>query len=207
MSYRFAGEVRTSLPPFYVERLFAQRLAAPGAGLGRWLHERWRKLRGRNTRDPFVDSDLVRALEAALGPAEALAAAAEHPERALRHFEHILDLWCALRPARLGRLVFALQPVPDWFGRPLSEPERRLAAASESHRPDAWRRLQAPLKERAPAFRRGLLRALGARHVQVVDLNTEPRLLALEWVFIDRYHLTDEAQRVVAEILADAVRG
>jgi hypothetical protein len=206
MSYRFAGDVRTSLPPFYLERLITERVASPGGGLRRWLHERWRRLRGRTTTDPFVDSDLVRALEAGLGPADALAAAAENPERALRHFEHVLDLWCALRPARVGRLVFALQPVPDWFGRPLGERERRLAAASEAHRPEAWRRIQGPLQERAPAFREALLRSLKARDALVVDLNVEGRLLALDWVFIDRYHLTDEAQRVVAEVLADAVR-
>ena len=37
---------------------------------------------------------------------------------------------------------------------------------------------------------------------QVVDLNTAPILLETPWVFIDRYHLTDAAQRSVASILA-----
>jgi hypothetical protein len=43
------------------------------------------------------------------------------------------------------------------------------------------------------------------RGIIVLDLNTDARLLGLDWVFIDRYHLTDAAQRVVAEILAEAV--
>ena len=117
----------------------------------------------------------------------------------------MLELWCALRPARIGRIVFALQPVPDWFGRPLGAREAELAAASEAHRPAAWRNVRGPLAARAGRFREELLRRARARGLAVVDLNVEPRLLAVEWAFIDRYHLTDAAQRAVAEILADAV--
>jgi lysophospholipase L1-like esterase len=118
----------------------------------------------------------------------------------------VLDLWCGLRPGRLGRLLFALQPVPDWFGRPLGTRERTLAAESEAHRPESWRRTRGTLAERAPAFRAELLRLLAARDVPVVDLNTAPRLLAVPWVFIDRYHLTDDGQCAVAEVLAEAVK-
>jgi hypothetical protein len=204
LSYRYATDTHVDLPPFHLERVFAERLAStPDAGLGGWLHRRWRRLRGRTTEDPFVDSDLVRAVHRGLGPMDVLAASPENPQRALKHFEHVLDLWCALRPSRVGRLLFALQPVPDWFGRPLGTRERTLMAESEAHRPEAWRRARATFAERAPAFRVDLLRTLAAREIPVVDLNTDPRLLAVEWVFIDRYHLTDDAQRVVAEILAE----
>lgn len=206
MSYRFATDAHVHLPPFHVERLFHGRLGSePVRGLSDRLRRGWRRLRGRDNVDPFVKSPLIAELARGLGGVASLAPDASSPERALQHFEHVLDLWCALRPARVGRLLFALQPVPDWFARPLAAQERELAAASEAHRPPAWKELRAALLARAPAFRQGLLQRLRARDVDVIDLNDAPRLVAVPWVFIDRYHLTDEAQATVAGILAEAV--
>jgi hypothetical protein len=88
------------------------------------------------------------------------------------------------RPARIRQRVHG------------STPEPRRCRTSNA----------APLTARAPAFRQKLLQRIQDRGIRVVDLNVDPRLVDLEWVFIDRYHLTDEAQRAVAEILAEAIR-
>jgi hypothetical protein len=206
MSYRFATEAHRDLPPFHVERLFFGRLALGGEPtLASWFQQQWRRLRGRSNADPFVRTDLVDQLARGLSDLERLAADDANPERALDHFGHVMDLWRALCPARAGRVVFALQPVPDWFGRPLAAREAESMQASEAHRPEAWRRVRAALAGRAEAFRAGLLEALRARDIAAVDLNRDPRLLAVDRVFIDRYHLTDAAQAAVARTLADAL--
>jgi hypothetical protein len=203
MSYRFASPEHESLPPFYVERSFLARIARdPGRTLRGWAADRWRRLRGHPSVDAFVDSAVLRELARGLAEPEALSRAADHPARALSHFRHVLELWESLRPRRVGTLLFGIQPVPEWFGRPFSAKERRMTEISEAHRPAAWRRLRDEQRERSAAFRQGLLDACGAQGLPVLDLNAEPGLLALDWVFIDRYHLTDEAQRVVAEAIA-----
>ena len=92
--------------------------------------------------------------------------------------------------------------MPEWFGRPYSARESRLVGLSEDHRPPAWRRVREALQRRAPVFHEALRAACRHRDIPLVDLNVEPRLLELDWVFIDRYHLTDAAQERVAEILA-----
>jgi hypothetical protein len=206
MSYRFASPAQESVPPFYLERLSLGRLGHdPERRLRGWLADRWRRLRGTAAPDPFVDSGLLDEINRGLGDPESLAASTGNPTRALAHFRHVLDLWDGLRPRRIRTLSFALQPVPELFGRPYSDKERRLTEISESHRPASWGRLRDVLRERSLAFKHEVLEALRARGIGVIDLNAEPRLLALGWVFIDRYHLTDEAQGGVAEILAERV--
>jgi hypothetical protein len=203
MSYRFASPAQESVPPFHLERLSLARLGHdPEPRLRGWLAGRWRRLRGRPVVDPFVESELIDATRRGLGDPESLVAATENPARALAHFRHVLDLWDGLRPRRVRALTFAVQPVPEWFGRPYSEKERRLTEISESHRPASWRRVRDVLRERSLAFRGEMQEACRTRGIALVDLNAEPRLLALDWVFIDRYHLTDEAQEVVASVLA-----
>ena len=205
MSYRFASPAQESVPPFYLERLSLARLGHdPEPRLRGWLGERWRRLRGRGREaaDPFVESELLDQISRGLGDPQSLVQSSENPARALAHFRHVLDLWDSLRPRRVRALAFALQPVPEWFGRPYSEKERRLTEISESHRPDSWRRVRDVLRERSLAFKGEMLEACRTRGIAVVDLNAEPRLLALDWVFIDRYHLTDEAQEIVASALA-----
>jgi hypothetical protein len=149
-----------------------------------------------------VDSPLLEQLALGLADAESLVASGDNPGRALSHFRHVLDLWAALRPRRVRSLVFALQPVPEWFGRPASEKERRMVRISESHRPPAWRRVRDSLQQRSLAFRAGLMDACRDAGIPMLDLNAEPRLVALDWVFIDRYHLTDDAQDAIAQTLA-----
>jgi len=205
MSYRFASPAQESVPPFYLERLSLARFGHdPEQGIRGWLADRWRRMRGAVTADPFVDSGLLEEINRGLGDPEALVASTGNPARALAHFRHVLDLWDGLRPRRVRSLTFALQPVPEWFGRPYSEKERRLTEISESHRPASWGRVRDALRERSLAFKHEILEACRARGIAVTDLNEEPRLLALDWVFIDRYHLTDEAQHVVAAALAAA---
>jgi hypothetical protein len=207
MSYRFASAAQENVPPFYLERLSLARLGHdPQRTLRGWLGDRWRALRGRPAPDPFVESAFLHELARGLDDPEALVASLDNPARALAHFRHVLDLWNGLRPRRIRALTFALQPVPEWFGRPYSDKERRLTEISESHRPDSWRRVRDARRESSHAFRREILEACRARGIATVDLNAEPRLLGLDWVFIDRYHLTDEAQHVVATTLA-ASRG
>jgi hypothetical protein len=206
MSYRFATDAHVYLPPFHVERLFHGRLAhEPVRSLSDRLRRAWRRLRGRDNVDPFAKSPLLAELAKGLGDIGSLAAETSNVERALVHFEHVLDLWRALQPARIRRLLFALQPVPDWFARPFGDRERALVDASEAHRPPAWKDVRHQLAARAAAFRDGLRQRLRDRGIETLDLNTEPRLVAVPWVFIDRYHLTDEAQAVIAQILAEAV--
>jgi hypothetical protein len=203
MSYRFASPAQDSVPPFYLERLSLARLGHdPQRRLRGWLADRWRRLRGAAVADPFVDSGLLDEINRGLGDPESLVASADSAVRAVAHFGHVLDLWGGLRPRRIRTLTFALQPVPEWFGRPYSDRERRLTEISESHRPASWRRVRDALRARSLAFKRDVLEACRARGIGVIDLNAEPRLIGLDWVFIDRYHLTDEAQEVVAATLA-----
>ena len=203
MSYRFASDAHVDLPPFHLERLFLSRVdREPDDRIGAWLRRAWRRLRGRPLGDGFLAGDATAALRLGLADAGELIRQPGNAERALAHFAHVAGVWRSLAPSRIGRLLVALQPVPDWFGRSLSPHEQRLLALSEAHRPPAWHVVREHVRQQAAGFRDGMLAACRHAGVEVVDLNTSPVLLETPWVFIDRYHLSDAAQRSVASILA-----
>lgn len=204
MSYRFASDAHVYLAPFHLERLFLSRLdREPDDRPGAWLHRAWRRLRGRPLGDGFLDGDVSRSLRRGLEEAAALIQQPGNAERALDHFRRIVGVWRSLVPARIGRLLLALQPVPDWFGRPLSPQEARLVSLTEAHRLPAWHAVRDHVRRRAEAFRRGMLEACSDSGIEAVDLNASAELIELPWVFIDRYHLTDAAQAQIAAALAD----
>ena len=202
MSYRFASEAHVPLAPFHLERLFLSRLdRQPDDRPGALLHRLWCRLRGRSPGDGFLEGEVCSSLRRGLEDGEHLVEQPLNLGRALDHFRRMVGIWSDLVPRRIGRLVFALQPVPDLFGRPLSAQETQLLAASETHRPPSWHVVREHVRGQADAFREGTLAACRDARVESIDLNASP-LTETPWVFIDRYHLTDAAQARIAALLA-----
>jgi lysophospholipase L1-like esterase len=101
------------------------------------------------------------------------------------------------------RVLFALQPLLAWIDKPLHPNE--AAACAEwnaitsgfraTHRPESI----GPWKER---FARDVRVSCERHGLGFIDLNTQPELLTAEHLFVDRIHLTDRGQRLVAESVA-----
>jgi hypothetical protein len=211
MSYRFAANAHEWLPPFYSERIFFDRLSPSSLRTVRsWIGRQWVWLRKGFAPAPFqfVSGALLKSLQRGLADADMLLADPKHRERAIRHFDHALHILHALQPGKINRLIVAIQPVPEWFGRPLTSQERKLSNLVDQYRGPKWRLIHGHLLRHADAFKTDLVAVCHKQGVECVDLNTANDLLASDWVFIDRYHLTDGAQRTISEILhAQIVNG
>lgn len=207
MHYRFAADAHELVPPFYSERLFFREVKRGMMGALRSVAARLvSQMRGVvSMRSAGFDEstllvELRRSLDLSVAVRDSRAV-----ERALTHFEHVLNMMRALQPHKIGRLVFALQPVPEWFGRPLSVIERDLSILVDRHRGNKWQLVHRYLLEHAASFRKALEAICVRAGVDFLDLNAHPSLINLDWVFIDRYHLTDEAQAIIAGALHSAV--
>jgi hypothetical protein len=101
------------------------------------------------------------------------------------------------------RILFALQPLLAWIDKPL-HPDESIVCAEwnaihsgfrATHRPE----IIGPWKHRFPRD----VGTLCATHgLGFIDLNDQPEMLTTEHLFVDRIHLTDRGQRLVAESVA-----
>jgi|GEM_PF-948713 len=119
-----------------------------------------------------------------------------------------LDITSAWLQRRGGRMVFLLQPALAWINKPLSPEEQELvdlfdgsgAALRRAHHPDILSRWHGP-------FVQALSAACAEYGIDFIDLNVDPRLRTNEWLFIDRIHLTDRGQEILADIIEAWCRG
>jgi len=207
MNYRYATDAHQWVPPFYAERIFFRGLRKRFLpALREWVTYRWKHVLGDPIELPsgFDSGSLLHDLQGSLNFSDLLHDSGS-VERALENFGHVLSVLRAFQPRKIGRLIFALQPVPEWFGRPLSQIEQKLSAIVDRHRGEKWRAVHQYLLGHAKEFRVTLEAVCHRQSVEFLDLNMCPELLGLEWVFIDRYHLTDDAQACIASILHAAV--
>ncbi|MGA0571649.1 hypothetical protein ACO2Q9_13110 [Variovorax sp. VNK109] len=107
---------------------------------------------------------------------------------------------------RESRILFALQPLLAWMDKPLHVNEAAMCERWDlvssgfraTHRPEVI----VPWKSRFALD----ISALCRKHqIDFLDLNVQPSLLTGEHLFVDRIHLTDRGQRIVAALVLDAL--
>jgi len=102
-----------------------------------------------------------------------------------------------------SRILFALQPLLAWIDKPLHPNEELVCAEWNAiksgfraiHRPE----IIVPWRQR---FTRDVKELCAKHGLGFIDLNSQPELSTSEHLFVDRIHLTDGGQKLVAESLA-----
>ncbi len=168
----------------------------------------WRQL-ARLILDPLVDADallnLLRAVflpkrkttnGSAIDPAAAQASA-------LAHLRRNLGLWKALADSRSIKLSFVLQPAFSWVGKPPS-PEEDAIFAELDRAPGVLGQLKI-LDGLYEGIARGAASACAEFGINFLDVNPliRRRSKASEWLFVDRVHLTDVGNELVADLLLE----
>ena len=101
-----------------------------------------------------------------------------------------------------ANVLYALQPLLAWTDKPLHPNEAEVCRQWDAlqtgfrtiHRPE----IVLPWKDR---FSRDAETLCRKHAIRFVDLNRQPELCTAEHLFVDRIHLSDRGQRVVAEII------
>lgn len=154
----------------------------------------------------FWGDDHFASLNSPADSATAEAASPTEEERYARALEGIDRALLLL--ARYGRenqtrILFAMQPLLAWTEKPLHANEQAVcdewnaikSGFRATHRPE----IILPWKNR---FLRDVA-ALCTKHgLCFMDFNSQPELLTPDHLFVDRIHLTDRGQRLIAESLA-----
>lgn len=118
---------------------------------------------------------------------------------ALHRTTEDLHLWKSLSDSIGFGLIFALQPMPAWCGKSLTNEEVRLFETLSSNSNQVLKQINTV--EIYESYRRGVEKFCEEHEVAFVDLNESVRGNE-NWVFVDRVHLTNLGNSLVAEELA-----
>lgn len=203
MTYRFNQPVRSAVEPFYLEKFVSERLKkVRQKGLKELLKERFLGRKAIVERDDFLFSTVLNDINTGLDGIPDLSESAPIINAAMATWRNILQIWRCLTPNRMGKLMVFIQPVPEWFGRPLNPKEKRLLDFVDLERGEKWGRVHRFIQGISAEYRLRQEQLFAEENIEFCDLNREESLIGTEWVFIDRYHVTGTAQQVIARIIA-----
>ena len=136
----------------------------------------------------------------------------QHPERmqrmerALRTLDRDLARWAALTNQTPDAITFVLQPVPEWLRKAPHPQEQHLLSLVAAQRGSNWQSLAGFLEGQESHYRDGTRRLCEKHGIPFFDANTAPTLKGPEWIFLDRYHLTDRGQALLANAINTVIK-
>ncbi len=118
-----------------------------------------------------------------------------------------LSLWGELAKSRGVALHYVLQPTAFWLPKEPATEESTLFSELDRDPQNPWRSIAPVLsaEETYRWYRTVLALACTENHIEFSDMNTLLPECATgrEWLFVDRVHLTDLGNRLVAECLVE----
>jgi hypothetical protein len=126
-------------------------------------------------------------------------------QRIIEQMARPLELWAAMARGLNFELVYALQPMLPWLGKTLSSEERELLDAQDAEGGRWHRILRAVLDDDHHAWYTAALSSLcGRLGIRFVDMNPALRQDG-RWLFVDRVHMNDVGQDMLAQALVRAL--
>ena len=118
--------------------------------------------------------------------------------------ERDLAIWRALADMIGAKLSFVLQPMFNWTGKKECDEEARLFSYLDSLPQNHFKLLRQIFDQESHEWLRGKLEGICAAHrIPFHDINAllRPMVRDEQWLFVDRAHMTDLGNRLVAGLL------
>ncbi|VAW82577.1 hypothetical protein MNBD_GAMMA12-1645 [hydrothermal vent metagenome] len=97
-------------------------------------------------------------------------------------------------------VYFALQPLVTWIKKDLSTEEQKLFDVLDSAS-GMWETLSGYINSMKLEYFRDIQKLCSGVDIQFINLNEYSEFTSNEWLFVDRVHLTDAGNKIVANIL------
>jgi len=135
-----------------------------------------------------------------------------HKSRKREDLLHVLKrdilIWKLLTDSLGIELYYVLQPLANWIHRKLAKEEETLFHELDNYPRNHWRVLRDDMGyEQYLWFLNNLKEICKSNNVNFFDINEAISRMKLDnaWLFVDRVHLTDKGNRIVAKILKEEV--
>ena len=100
------------------------------------------------------------------------------------------------------KVKYCLQPMASWMCKDFAKEELQLFEILDKLGRD-WKVLSNYLNEMHEKYSKDLSEICGSLKIPFQDLNCRQELLAKDWLFVDRVHLTDKGNELIADIIGD----
>ena len=125
---------------------------------------------------------------------------AESYKAMLAVFERDCDYINMLAKHNSTSASFVLQPFAPWINKSLTSQEVELFELLDQEA-ESFSRILIELADHKAQYARDVEAICTNAGLKFLDLNIAPELQQLEWLFVDRVHLTDAGYSVVAKLL------
>lgn len=117
-------------------------------------------------------------------------------------FERNIMLWNFISKGLNANIIFLLQPYADWTSKKLTNEEKQLFTILDDFQNKSWKNISNKIrkKEIHEEYKKILSQTCEKNKIRFFDLNdifdenTDD-----EWAFVDRIHLTDSGNKIVAK--------
>jgi hypothetical protein len=125
-------------------------------------------------------------------------------DSACQNIANDLYVWRSMSQTMGFNLIFALQPMPDWSKKILTWEEESIFETIDPKRNQVLKQINKV--EIYNIYRRALMNVCLDNDISFVDLNESFKSVT-DWLFVDRVHLTDIGNSLVAESLSSSCKG
>ncbi|MBU1854073.1 MAG: SGNH/GDSL hydrolase family protein [Candidatus Omnitrophica bacterium] len=149
------------------------------------------------------------------GKAASLTSASQEAITPIRNKEDVLYVlkrdilsWKLLTRALGIELYYVLNPLAAWIDKKISSEEKELFAEIDKNLQPHWEALRNSMgREQYRWFCGNMREICSSNTIRFLDMNEAISKIKPDgaWLFVDRAHLTDEGNRIVAEILTKEV--
>jgi len=135
-------------------------------------------------------------------------ATSDNKEDLLYVLKRDISNWKLLTRSLGIELYYVLQPVANWVDKKLSKEEEMLFSELDNLPQNHWKILKNNMgRDQYIWFLNNIKETCKTSNVQFFDMNGALSKMRLDdkWLYVDRAHLTDEGNRIVAKILKEEV--
>ncbi|MFA4826225.1 MAG: SGNH/GDSL hydrolase family protein [Methanoregula sp.] len=223
LAYRWFGDIHTYIPPYHLQNLYQDLLLSPSKNavvprIRKYFRNLTRQLiKGKGLDPGKTTPDDTRSFCPEFIRNRLYYGATVFPDllkdpsgltRSLERFRRDMEIWSDItQNGEKCRVTFILQPIAEWNKKTLSPEEKMLFDLVKQQRGVNWAKVSSYLLGNEEKYRSAVKRICQETGIDFIDANDIECFKTEEWLFLDRYHLTDRGQKIMADVISEKING
>ena len=203
MCYKWANDYQIKIPPFYSQNVFKNTFRDDlliNNKFHMYLDKIHNKILSKSTtyRNYLTDNQIKLYFNEILSQDESN----EIPkciDRSIKSFGRDLRKLCFIIDP--SKIKFILQPILEWSHKSLSEEEKYLIDINKIRAGEKWIQVMKILEKFIDYYINELSNVCKSHQIEFFNFNNNSEFKSNEWLFIDRYHLTDRGYKISADYI------
>jgi len=203
LSYRWFNQKSIYMPPFYCQNEYNKRfqlylkLNAIKKRLKNFLF--FYKSGNKKYNETFFSDDIERSYYSNLDLSSLLT------PKSINYALSTLKRDLSIVKNKTNNVYYLIQPITEWLNKKLSKEEIEIFKYLKYQRGPKWETISSFLIHYSDEYRRSIKQICLSLDIECFDLNELDDLKSDNWIFLDRYHLTDLGQSIVSDYIVNII--